>query len=339
MTSTLMTKVQYPVYKNESQTTETMNPPSCRNAICITFVVVNVIIIILGVAGNALVIWIAGFKVKKSVISTWYLSLAVSDFLYCCFLTINVVNALKKDWIIGSFMCKFRSFMLSLNWYSSIFLLVIITVDRCVLVMFPVWAHNQRTIRKASGIIMVAWIVSAVLSTPMIIFRDIQPAFKNQTKVCGFKYLNQQQNAAVVTSRFIFLFAIPYLIIVICYVIIMRKLKTNEVAKSKKPLKIMTALIVSFLICWLPYHTFSFIRINGGISKKILSPAINLTFTLANSNSCLNPFLYAFMGKDFKKQCFAILSKMENAIEEDGRSTIRGVAVSTSGETNLSTTV
>ncbi|KAG9261426.1 chemokine-like receptor 1 [Astyanax mexicanus] len=316
-----MTKVQYPVYKNESQTTETMNPPSCRNAICITFVVVNVIIIILGVAGNALVIWIAGFKVKKSVISTWYLSLAVSDFLYCCFLTINVVNALKKDWIIGSFMCKFRSFMLSLNWYSSIFLLVIITVDRCVLVMFPVWAHNQRTIRKASGIIMVAWIVSAVLSTPMIIFRDIQP------------------NAAVVTSRFIFLFAIPYLIIVICYVIIMRKLKTNEVAKSKKPLKIMTALIVSFLICWLPYHTFSFIRLNGGISKKILSPAINLTFTLANSNSCLNPFLYAFMGKDFKKQCFTILSKMENAIEEDGRSTIRGVAVSTSGETNLSTTV
>ncbi|KAI4896094.1 hypothetical protein NFI96_009168, partial [Prochilodus magdalenae] len=58
---------------------------------CIFYVVTNMIIFILGVAGNGLVIWIAGFKVKKSVVTTWYLSLAVSDFIFCSTLLFNVV--------------------------------------------------------------------------------------------------------------------------------------------------------------------------------------------------------------------------------------------------------
>ncbi|KAI4887084.1 hypothetical protein NFI96_007539, partial [Prochilodus magdalenae] len=105
----------------------------------------RLIIFILGVAGNALVIWIAGFKVKKSVITTWYLSLAVSDFIYCSTLPLFVVYVLSRNWPFGLFMCKFNSFIMWLNMFSSIFLLTIISVDRCVVVMFPVWAQNQRT--------------------------------------------------------------------------------------------------------------------------------------------------------------------------------------------------
>ncbi|KAL7839347.1 hypothetical protein SRHO_G00260050 [Serrasalmus rhombeus] len=132
------------------------------------------IIFILGFAGNGLVIWIAGFKVKKSVVSTWYLSLAVADFIFCSTLPFVVVYTISKDWTFGGFMCKFNSFMMSLNMYSSIFLLVIISVDRCVLVMFPVWAQNKRTIRKASVTVILAWIIAATFSAPSAAFRDIR---------------------------------------------------------------------------------------------------------------------------------------------------------------------
>ncbi|XP_036454176.1 chemokine-like receptor 1 [Colossoma macropomum] len=306
-----------------------MSSSSCTD-LCMFYSVANVIIFILGVAGNGLVIWIAGFKMKKSVITTWYLSLAVSDFIMCSTLPFGVVQKVTNEWIFGRFMCKFRYFIKVLNMYSSIFLLIIISVDRCVVVMFPVWARNKRTIRKAVVIVMLAWIVSAALSSPAAIFRDTKQN-KQKTK-CQRTYINEPSHFAIVSCRFIFGFVIPFLIIVICYVIIMRKLKFNQMVTSKKPFKIMTLLIVAFLICWLPFHLYSFLKIHYNDKHFVKSLKV-FGLTFANANSCLNPLLYAFMGRDFKRHCHAVLSNIENAIEEEEEGKGQDRVEETAGET------
>ncbi|KAL7836326.1 hypothetical protein AOLI_G00276100 [Acnodon oligacanthus] len=316
-----------------------MTPATCTDATCVFLATANVVIFILGVPGNGLVIWIAGFKMKKSVNTTWYLSLAVSDFLFCSFLPISVAYMVKKDWVFGLFMCKFTSFILFLNMFSSIFLLVIISVDRCVVVMFPVWAQNKRTIRKASVVVVLAWIIAAAFSSPSAVFRDIDYDIYEERNVCFNNYTSDQKHAALVSSRFGFGFLMPFLIIIFCYVIIIQKLKLNQSARSKKPFKIMTALIAAFLICWLPFHAFTLMELNYHEYKSILPTGLVIGATFASANSCLNPFLYAFMGKDFKRKCHALLSKIENAIEEEGRSAVRGTSITTSGEGKLSTVV
>uniref|UniRef100_A0A3B1K2G8 Chemerin chemokine-like receptor 1 n=1 Tax=Astyanax mexicanus TaxID=7994 RepID=A0A3B1K2G8_ASTMX len=267
----------------------------CTDRMCIFYAVMNTLIFIFGCAGNGLVIWIAGFRMKKSVITTWYLSLAVSDFIFCCTLPFGVVHKVKEDWIFGSFMCKFRYFIKFLNMYSSIFVLVIISVDRCVLVMFPVWAQNKRTIRKASVILLLIWIISAVLSTPAVIFRKLK---YEKTTRCSNNITDTESRIATAACRFVFGFVIPLFVIISSYVIIIWKLKSNQITKSKKPFKIMTALIATFLICWLPFHTFAFLDIKyKNLEWVTIGKGIGIT--VANANSCLNPFLYAFMGKDF----------------------------------------
>ncbi|XP_036454602.1 LOW QUALITY PROTEIN: C3a anaphylatoxin chemotactic receptor-like [Colossoma macropomum] len=333
MNSTPLTGTEYPNYKNHT-TSQTTDLSSCDTA-CIFYAVANVIVIILGVAGNGLVIWIAGFKVKKSVVTTWYLSLALSDFIFCSFLPFSVVYMVKGEWIFGRFMCKFTSFIMWLNMFSSIFLLVIISVDRCVTVMFPVWAQNKRTIRKAFVIVMLAWITAAAFSTPSPVVRDIH---LEQKTVCRYKYESMKTYTADVVCRFIFGFVIPFLVIIICYVVIIRKLKSNHMAKSKKPLKIMTVLIITFLICWLPYHIVALMFLFMPLNRSLPTAFVFCVF-LSNVNSCLNPFLYAFLGRDFKKQCNALLSKIENAVKEDGLYTIQGTVTTTSGESRHSTSV
>ncbi|KAI4902727.1 hypothetical protein NFI96_030510 [Prochilodus magdalenae] len=315
-------------------TNQTTDSSYCRDAMCIFNAVARLIIFILGVAGNGLVIWIAGFKVKKSVITTWYLSLAVSDFIFCSTLPFYVIDSITNNWPFGLFMCKFNTFIMWLNMYSSIFLLTIISVDRCVVVMFPVWAQNQRTVRRASVIVMAAWIISAALSTPPLVLKSIR--HRQQKTQCFYKY-SEKNYVATVVCRFIFLFVIPFLIMFICYVVIMRKL-SNQRVKPRKPVKIMTLLIVTFLICWLPFHTVILIRLF--MKKKVQLIIRILTFFLASVNSCLNPFLYAFMGNGFKEQCYALRSKIENAFkEEQDQDTTRGTLTNTSAERIHSTNV
>lgn len=304
--------------------------------LCMLLLVVNVIIIVLGVVGNGVVIWIAGFKMKKTVNTTWYLSLAISDFIFCASLPFNTFYLATSDWTFGLFMCRFTSFVMFLNMFSSIFLLVIISVDRCLAVMLPVWAQNQRTIKKASLVVLLAWVFSVSLSIPSAIFREVQHHL-GRTR-CHNNYPDQQSHKSIAICRFIFGFLIPLLNIIFCYSVIIFKLRRNQMAKSTKPFKIMTALIGTFFLCWLPYHMFVLAELTQSLPNHIVTFGLKIGTSVASANSFLNPILYVFMGNDFRQKFKnSILSKIENAIGEEGRTTSRYLSRSSSVDARAST--
>uniref|UniRef100_A0A8C2HVV5 G-protein coupled receptors family 1 profile domain-containing protein n=1 Tax=Cyprinus carpio TaxID=7962 RepID=A0A8C2HVV5_CYPCA len=307
----------------------------CREAACIITVIFNVIIFLLGIIGNGAVIWITGFKMKKSVNTTWYLSLALSDFIFCATLPFTIDYMMKKSWIFGLFMCKFNSFVMTLNMYSSIFILVIISVDRCITVKFPVWAQNQRTVQKASVVVMLVWFMSSLLSIPPAKFREIHN--EDSKDICYANYENHHKT--VVFMRFTFGFLIPFLIIFTCYSILIRKLRANQMSKSTKPYKIMTLLITTFFICWLPFQVVSILELDRTERSFAFDTAQQVSGSLACANSFLNPFLYAFMAKDLKKKCYFFLSKIESAIDEETRSAFRATSITNSVDNRHSTAV
>ena len=313
--------------------------PTCFNeVICVLLVVINVVIFLLGFCGNALVIWISGFKMKKTVNTTWYLSLAISDFVFCAFLPFNIAHMAMEDWIFGHFMCKFVSSVMFLNMFSSIFLLVIISVDRCVSVVFPVWGQNQRTVQKASVVVVLAWLLAIGLSIPSMIFRDVSSHLGRT--ICFNKYTSHQDSHKIVAlSRFFSGFVVPLIVIVICYSIIIIKLRSNRLTKSTKPFKVMTALIAAFFICWLPYHVFILLDLNPqNYDHSILKIGLKAGTTIAATNSFLNPVLYVFMGNDFKQKFrSSLLSKMENAMGDEGRTISRYLSRSSSMDGRAST--
>ncbi|KAA0716715.1 Chemokine-like receptor 1 [Triplophysa tibetana] len=313
-----------------------INPGHCRETSCVFSVILNVIIFLLGIIGNGAVIWIAGFKMKKKVNTTWYLSLAMSDFLFCSTLPLIIVKLVTNNWPFGLFMCKFTSFVMFINMYSSIFILVIISVDRCLTVRFPVWAQNNRSIAKANVVVALAWVMSALLSIPAAKFRNIRN-FTLTSTVCYNEYEGHHPTAVFI--RFSFGFLIPFLSICLCYSILICKLRENHRSKSNKPYKIMTLLIVTFFLCWMPFHIVALMEFGEYKHDKVFHSAQYVTATIACANSCLNPFLYSFMAKDLKKKCYYFLSKIESGIDEETRSGFRGTSITNSGDHRLSTAV
>ena len=122
---------------------------------------------------------------------------------------------------------------------------------------------------------------------------------------------------SVAVFRFVLGFVFPLVIITVCYSIIIKRIQNNRMARSAMPFKVMTALIVTFVICWLPYHIFILLDIKHRHNKFIRTGTM-ISVTLLYANSCINPFLYAFMGKNIKRNLLnAFILKMENAFSEE----------------------
>ncbi|XP_046872812.1 chemerin-like receptor 1 [Hypomesus transpacificus] len=287
-----------------------------RDVGCVTLVLVYVLIFVLGVFGNTTVIWIAGFKMKKTVNTICYLSLAISDLLFCSCLPFIIVTIVHKRWIFGLYMCKFVSFAGFMNMNSSIFLLVIISVDRCVMVAFPVWGQNNRTLKRVMIAVFLAWVTSTIISVTRLIVRDVTLSPREQVLKCGVRFSNS--HTAIVVSRFVVGFVLPIVIISLCYSVIIIKVQTNRMTRCSKPFKVMTALIATFFISCLPYHVFTLTGIK--FKGEIVQQGLKASVALVSLNSCLNPFLYAFMGRDFKNKCSSFLSRIENAFEDEEKS-------------------
>ncbi|XP_067395462.1 chemerin-like receptor 1 [Emydura macquarii macquarii] len=300
-------------------------PHDGRNIARILSVAIYSITCILGILGNGLVIVIITFKMKKSVNAIWFLNLAVADFLFNAFLPLNIAyTAMHYHWVFGAAMCKLNSFLLNLNLYTSVLLLTIISFDRCISVVFPVWAQNHRTTKLACLVCIVLWVVGFGLSSPSLVFRDTVPhlgkviCFNNYSLSTSDPALGFARHGTVNILRFLAGFAIPVIIITVCYMVIIFKLKRNRLAKSKKPFKIIVAIIVTFFLCWCPYQVLNLLETqHDRISHLVFATGIPLTTALAAVSSCMNPILYVFMGRDFKKFKVTILSRLVNTLSED----------------------
>ncbi|XP_054852559.1 chemerin-like receptor 1 [Eublepharis macularius] len=283
---------------------------------------------LLGLVGNGLVIGIITFKMKKSVNAIWFLNLAAADFLFNIFLPLTIsYTALGFHWVFGRGMCKVNSFLLILNMYTSVFLLTTISIDRCISVVFPVWSQNHRNPKSACLLSPLIWLLGCLMSSPSLVFRDTTQLYTGNTICFNNYYLPNSPNdrplhdmrlTTVNVTRFLAGFVMPMTIITSCYVIIIFRLRRNRLAKSKRPLRIIVAIIMTFFLCWCPYHVFNLLETQH---SSALRPALEIgtpiVTAIAVANSCMNPILYVFMGQDFKKFKMTVLSRLANALSED----------------------
>lgn len=297
---------------------------------------------VIGVIGNGVVIWAAGLKMKKTVNTVWFLNLAVADFLFTLLLPLSVTYlALGLHWPFRNFMCKMNTGISFVNMYASVYFLVVISVDRCVSVVWPVWTQNNRNVRRASWVSLAVWILALILSTPYFVFRDTRFAFDKVTcynnyllsdhvnPFVAFELIMFRYRATAIT-RFVLGFVFPFTAIVSCYAVLVYRLCNNRTLanQSSRAFKIIAAIIISFFLCWAPFHIFALMEMvyfpAASQDQKIqtaLTVGIPLTTSLAFVNSCLNPILYVFMGQDFKdKVCKSILKALETAFQEESSS-------------------
>ncbi|XP_013366951.1 PREDICTED: C3a anaphylatoxin chemotactic receptor isoform X2 [Chinchilla lanigera] len=142
---------------------------------------------ILGLPGNGLVLWVAGLKMRRTVNTVWFLHLTLADFLCCLSLPLSMAHlALQGYWPYGNILCKLIPSIIILNMFASVFLLTAISLDRCLLVLKPIWCQNHRSVRTACAICGCIWLVAFVLCTPVFMYRETSTV--DSHTVCTYNF-------------------------------------------------------------------------------------------------------------------------------------------------------
>ncbi|XP_056284938.1 C3a anaphylatoxin chemotactic receptor-like [Pseudoliparis swirei] len=287
-------------------------------------VVLYSLTIVIGITGNSLVIWVAGFKLKPKVTDVWLVNLAIADLVFCVTRVFSLAKKLlSDDWPFGVFLCKFNGFFKYANMFCSVFLLAVISLDRALCVWRPVFTKRRRTLRAARVVAACAWAAAAAFSTPYFAYRQVYR--KDNVTKCSLE-VKEPEGAggvklALYAVRFLCGFLLPFAVVLTCYILAGIGIRRTRLAGKSRPLRILALLVVAFFLCWAPYHCLLLVKMVDGKNAvaRVWHP---LARGVAYFNSCVNPLLYFCTGLDVRgrsRQSLAAVYRRALADDGDGQ--------------------
>lgn len=141
---------------------------------------------VLGFPGNLFVVWSVVCRVKKrSVTCLLVLNLAVADALVLLSAPFFLrYLAGGQGWEFGSAACKLVHYLSSVNMYVSIYLICLMSMDRCLAVTRPFVSQKIRTKRSLLFLLLGVWILAFLLSLPMPFYRRWDQRFFHIQSIC-----------------------------------------------------------------------------------------------------------------------------------------------------------
>ena len=132
-------------------------------------VVLSVIFVISFIGNTTTLVQMFRMRRRKSTINTLIMHLAIADLLVTFFCNVtDAVWASTVQWYGGNFMCKFLKFMQVFGLYLSTYIIVIISLDRCMAILDPM--SRNLAPKRVRVMIITAWICSALFSLPQVSF-------------------------------------------------------------------------------------------------------------------------------------------------------------------------
>ncbi|XP_075690510.1 type-2 angiotensin II receptor [Rhinoderma darwinii] len=292
-----------------------------------------------GFIGNSLVISVLCLQGDmKTVASIYILNLAVADLLFLVTLPFwATYYAFGLNWMFGAVMCKMSSSLLTLNIFASIFFISCMSVDRYLAIVYPL-RSQRRTPTQAIFVSFIIWALAIMSTLPTFYFRNTYYIKSLGVHACIMDFPMEEYSSWCVAMALLKItvgFCFPITVILTCYSMIglhLKKTKGSILNKKTRDhvLKIVTAIVVCFLICWLPFHVLTFLDvltrmkiINDCRTETFVEAAMPLSICLGFSNSCINPLLYCFVGNQFRenfRHLFSSIRLLQSTISHQNSS-------------------
>lgn len=278
------------------------------------------VLFVFGLLGNSLVILVlVACKKLRSITDIYLLNLALSDLLFVFSFPFQTHYQLNQ-WVFGAVMCKVVSGFYYIGFFSSMFFITLMSVDRYLAIVHAVYAMKVRTARMGIALSLAVWLITIIATSPLLVLYQV--ASEDGILQCYASY-NQQSLKWKIFIHFemnILGLLIPFTILMFCYVSILHQLKSCQNHKTKA-IKLVLIVVMASLLFWVPFNVVLFLTsllnmniLDGCVLSQRLIYATHVTETISFTHCCVNPVIYAFMGEKFKKHLSEIFQKISNHI-------------------------
>lgn len=277
------------------------------------FAAMYTLICLAGLIGNALVIFVVlRYTKMKTVTNMYILNLAVADLCFLVGLPFLIVTLLLRSWVFGNLACKMFYIATSINWFTSVFTLAVMSADRYVAICHAIWSIKYRTPLVSRVVCVAVWCVSLLVMLPIMLYATTVHGANGKAS-CTIIWPGGQPipaDIAFIWYGLLLGFAIPVALIIVFYTLVVVRLrsvgpkkKSKEKKKShRKVTKMVLTIIAVYVVCWLPYWIFQVTLTFGSDEMPPWAFKLFQIITMMSyANSMLNPLLYAFLSENFRK--------------------------------------
>ncbi|XP_077584798.1 atypical chemokine receptor 3-like [Stigmatopora nigra] len=312
-------------FSNISHSVDTTVCPTAfnRRALLHSMCVLYTFIFVVGLAANALVLWV-NFRAQRDSAPrhethTYIAHLAVADLCVCLTLPVWVSSlAQHGHWPFGEVACKLTHLLFSVNLFGSIFFLACMSVDRYLSVTRH--RENQGGIRRKfarRSVCVGVWFLALVASLPDTYFVRTVKASHGGSMLCRAVYPEENPGEWMVGIQLSFIllgFVLPFPVIAFFYALLARAFARASPPSSmveqerRVSRRVILAYIMVFLGCWGPYHgvlladslsQMGALPLTCGL-ENFLYVAVHLTQCLSLLHCCFNPILYNFINRNYR---------------------------------------
>lgn len=264
------------------------------------------IIILVGTAGNMLVIYVILSRVTMQTTTNYLLiNLALSDLAFLLIVApITAYKYVASSWPFGDTACKIVHYVIYVSAYVTVYTLIAVSVLRYVTVVHSVSTARYRTKRNVIIVNFLIWLMLLLVNIPSLLMHQLK-VFDEHFSYCG---LAVGSTKAFYLTFFLFGYGIPLLVICILYLIIIQhlhKASSSTVGQTRRRTarisKVILLVVLVFALLWLPLHVNQLLSVFGKVPTGHWYEVFRvLCNCFAYGNSCANPIIYNFVSKDFK---------------------------------------
>lgn len=261
---------------------------------------------IFGLIFNVLTIFPILKQVKQqNVLGVFLLCLSISDLLFIATMPLWI-HYYKNDhkWELNGMSCSVIGFFYYSNMYISIYLLCCISVDRCLVVCYPLRFKTHRTSLYAwlqCGIIYVA---VAVLHIIVLVNDNLADTHDETKDTCYETYPIEAPVAKFNLVRVVLGFLLPLLVLAVSYWRVMATVGQSPgmSAQAQRKVRLLCyGVIIIFSICFAPYHILLLIR--------------SVVFLNSNDHSSKGSYCQFEQGIHFYFSCTLALSSLNSVVD------------------------
>ncbi|XP_070557412.1 bombesin receptor subtype-3-like [Ptychodera flava] len=278
-------------------------PPKCYMEDSKLMAIVTTLAVI-GFLGNALFIFVVVREKSMRTLPNYFvINLACADLLCLCgfmlFPLLRDVGAVNIAMVV-----YLRVFIMDVATFSSIFTVVLVTVDRYTAICHPFRAAQMQGRRRTCTLIVSSWSLGVCLALAEFLVAVV-PSIRN---------LKSQK---IVLFLFMIFTVIPLLLVSVLYVLICRQLLRSDMTlertrsrakwrREKQVLVVCTFVLIVFILCMLPQICMLIYSPFVLISSLNISPELSMCISFISPlmmivNFVVNPFVYNLPSKSQRR--------------------------------------